>query len=81
MAETIKWKKSGPFGSGMTLWEASTSKGALTIHTFGRSEYTLTLTDRDQLPYFSSEAAAQKFAQEFVDFVPKKRAKKRKSAD
>jgi hypothetical protein len=81
MSNTIKWKKSGPFGSGMTLWEAETQKGAMTVHTFGRDEFTLSYGTMHQLPYFKSFEKAAQAAQSFVDFVPKKRSKKEKSSD
>lgn len=81
MSEAIKWKKQGPFGSGMTLWEAKTPKGDMTIHTFGREEFTLSVSEIDQLPYFKSFESASAAAQVYVDFVPKKKGKKKTSAE
>ena len=76
MSSEIKWKKSGPFSSGMTLWEASTKKGEISIHTFGRDEFTLSYGTMHQLPYFKTFEKAAEAAQGFVDFVPKKPSKK-----
>ena len=81
MSEAIKWKKSGPFGSGMTLWEAETPKGDMTIHTFGKDEFTLSFGTLHQLPYFKSFEKAADAAQGFVSFTPKKRSKKKDSAE
>jgi len=80
MSEAIKWKKSGPWGSGMMLWEAATPKGDMTIHTFGKDEFTLSYGTLHQLPYFKSFEKAAAAAEDFVSFVPKKRSKK-KAAD
>lgn len=81
MSEAIKWKKSGPFGSGMTLWEAATPKGEMTIHTFGKDEFTLSYGALHQLPYFKSFEKASAAAQDYVSFVPKKRSKKKSEAE
>ena len=81
MSNEIKWKKSGPFGSGMTLWTADTEKGEMSIHTFGRDEFTLSYGSTHQLPYFKSFDKAAACAQGFVDFVQKKRTKKKSSEE
>ena len=81
MSESIKWKKQGPFGSGMTLWESKTPKGDMSIHTFGRDEFTLSVSEIHQLPYFKSFEKAAAAAQVYVDFAPKKRGKKQDPAE
>ena len=81
MSEAINWKKSGPFESGMTLWEAETQKGAVSIHTFGRNEFTLSLGSMNQLPYFKSFDSAAAAAEVYASFVPTKRSRKKSAAE
>lgn len=81
MKEVIKWKKSGPFDSGMTLWESETKKGAMSIHTFGRNEFTLSLGLMNQLPYFKSFDSAAEAAEVYVNFDPPKRSRKKSTPE